>query len=138
LTLALVILVWPVFFVALWSLIMFSTSALSGWRRLATRYRATEPPPGGRVIGNVSGMIGWATYNRVLNVTVADNGLVIALPRIFRLAHPPLFIAWRDIHHARRTRKFFTQYVAFDIGDPKVAGMRLSPKVFDGTPVFID
>jgi hypothetical protein len=138
LTLALVILVWPVFFVALWSGVMLLASLVGGWGRLGGRYRAMRRPNGGHVFRRVTGMFEFLSYKRTLAITVADDGLFVAVPWMFRIGHPTLFIPWNDIRNARRGRTFFWKHVAFDIGDPKVAGMRLPPEVFDGTPVFID
>lgn len=138
LLLALIILVWPVFFGGLWTFVLMSMSFIGGWRRLARRYRATRPPEGRRAIRGMTGMVGITSYNRVLTVTIADDGMFLAPLWMFRIGHPVLFIPWRDIRNSRHARSFFRDYVAFDVGDPKVAGMRLPSDVFDGTPVFID
>lgn len=138
LLLALIILVWPVFFGGLWTFVLMSMSFIGGWRRLARHYRTVRPPKGRRVIRGATGMVGLTSYNRVLTVTIADDGIFIAPLWMFRIGHPTLFIPWRDIRNARRTRSFYRDYVGFNVGDPKVAGMRLPSDVFDGTPVFID
>jgi hypothetical protein len=138
LLLALIILVWPVFFGGLWTVILMSMSFVGGWRRLARQYRATRPAEGRRVIRGATGMVGLTSYNKVLNLTVADDGLFATPFWMFRIGHPALFIPWRDIRNASRGRTFYWDYVAFNVGDPKIASMRLPSDVFDGTPVFID
>lgn len=138
LTLALVIVVWPVFFGGLWAGVMLLMSAIGGWRRLARRYRAARLPEGRRIIRGATGMVGLSSYKRIMTVMVADDGLFLAVPWVFRIGHPTLFIPWHDIRQARRGRTFFWTYVGFEIGDPGIARMRLPAQVFDGTPVFID
>lgn len=135
---ALIIIVWPVFFIVLWSGIIFLMSVLGGWRRLARRYRTTEKPVGSKSYPFVSGMVGIARYKRVLTITIADEGMFIEIRWIFRIGHPALFIPWQDIHDARKITLFYWEYVGFEVGSPVIARMRLPSQVFDATPVFID
>lgn len=135
---ALIILVWPIFFVALWSAIVAMMSLVSGWRRLARVYRTIEPPAGGKTTRSVTGMVGAARYKRVLTIATDDRGMFVTISWIFRMGHPSLFIPWRDIHNARKMNLFYWQFIAFDIGSPRIAGMRLPSDIFVGTPVFID
>lgn len=135
---ALIIIIWPIFFIALWSGIVFLMSLLGGWRGLARHYRATEKPSGGKTFSYVTGMVGISRYKKVLGVTTNERGMFIDIRWIFRIGHPTLFIPWSDILNARKATLFYWDYIAFDIGDPLVARMRLPVQVFDGTPVFID
>lgn len=135
---ALVIVIWPIFFILLWSAIVMLMSLLGGWRRLAGRYRAAERPAGGRTIPYVTGMIGMSRYKRLLSVTVNERGMFIEIRWIFRLMHPTLFIPWSDIRNARKINLFYWEFIGFDVGEPKLASMRLPSQVFEGTPVFID
>jgi hypothetical protein len=138
LILALVIIIWPVFFIALWSGIVMLMSFTGGWRRLARSYRATEQPTGGNSVPYVTGMVGMARYKRLLKVTTNEHGMFIEIRWIFRIGHPTLFIPWRDIHNARKITLFYWEFVGFDVGSPKVASMRLPSQIFDRTPVFIN
>jgi hypothetical protein len=135
---ALVIVVWPIFFICLWSAIVFLTSLLGGWRRLARRYATTERPHGDRVIRYVTGMVGISRYRRLLTVTVNSGGMFLEVRWIFRVGHRTLFIPWSAIHKAQTRHFYFGDFIAFEIGERKVASMRLPPTVFDGSPVFID
>jgi hypothetical protein len=137
LVMALVIVIWPIFFIALWVGIVMLMSLIGGWRRLARLYRA-ERPAGGNATPYVTGMIGMARYKRLLTVTTNENGMFIEIRWIFRIGHPPLFLPWRDIRNARKIHLFYWEFVGFDIGNPKVASMRLPSQIFDRTPVFID
>jgi hypothetical protein len=134
----LVILVWPVLFIALWISIAYLLSAVGGWRALGRRYRTDAVPRGNRVWSALGGMVGMVRYRGVLNVTRTDDGLYLSVNRLFRVGHPTLFIPWPEIRNARRTSMFFWRYIAFDIGEPKIASMRLPPEVFDGAPVFVE
>jgi hypothetical protein len=131
----LIIVVWPLFFILLWSAILFFMSAAGGWRRLARKYAAKETPAGGRSFSWISGMVGIARYNRTLLVTVTEAGIYVKTRRIFSFSHPPLFIPWSEIHKPQRYSFLRWEYVTFEIGAPKVAWMRLESVVFDGTPI---
>ena len=135
---ALIILIWPIFFIALWSAIVMLMSMIGGWRRLARRYATTERPAGGRSIPRVTGMVGMSRYKHMLNVTTNERGMFLEIRRIFRMGHPTLFIPWSEIRSAHKITLFYWQFIAFDVGNPKVASMRLPSQVFEGTPVFID
>jgi hypothetical protein len=135
---ALVILGWPLVFVVLWSGIVMLMSLLGGWRRLAGRYRAVERPSGSRSIPFVTGMVGISRYKRLLSITSNERGMFVEIRWIFRIGHPTLFIPWSDIHNARKINLFYWEFIAFDIGNRKIASMRLPSQVFDGTPVFIN
>jgi hypothetical protein len=135
---ALVIVIWPLFFIAIWASVLLLMSWIGGWRRLAARYASIQRPTGGAVFQLATGMVGWARYKRVLSIRTTDDGLFLDIRRVFRFGHPPLFIPWADIRKARRVTLFYTEFVAFDVGDPVVASLRLPTAVFDGTPVFID
>lgn len=134
----LVIIVWPIFFIALWSAIVFAFSLIGGWWWLARRYRAAGRPEGGRSFPSTTGSVGISRYSGVLTVTTNERGMFIEISWIFRIGHPTLFIPWSDIRNARRSKLLYWEHVAFDIGDPKLAGMRLRSAIFDGTPLFID
>jgi hypothetical protein len=75
-----------------------ASSVLSGWGRLAQRFRAPEQPEVtrfGRWRTRVSGPY------LLLTVGAGRLGLYLALPVWFRLFHPPLLIPWSDIRAER-------------------------------------
>lgn len=92
-----IIIVWPIFFLALWSAILFFMSAAGGWRRLARTYATADAPVGGRTFSGITGMIGAARYKRTLIVTTNDAGLYLKTRRVFSIFHTPLFIPWSEI-----------------------------------------
>ena len=137
LTVLFILIVFPVFFTALWVSITFAMSYIGGWGKVGRQYPAAGAPPLGRALKNVTGMFGMARYKYVLTVITADDGLYIENRKVFRVGHPPLFIPFSAIFHARKQTLFFWEFVAFEIGDPPLAGVRLPSKVFEGTPVEI-
>lgn len=133
----LVIVVFPIFFAALWIGITQLMSFIGGWRNLAKLYPAAGKPVGGREFHRVSGMFGMASYKHVLTIVVTRDGLYVENRTIFRFGHPPLFIPFAAIAYARRQTFFFKDYVAFEVGDPPMASIRLPLQVFDGAPIEI-
>lgn len=132
-----VLIVFPIFFTALWVSITLLMSFIGGWGKVGKRYAATGTPPQGRVLKHVMGMFGMARYKHVLTVITTDTGLYIENRKVFRPGHPPLFIPFSAIFNARKQTLFFWEYVAFEINDPPLAGVRLPSKVFEGAPVEI-
>jgi len=86
----------PVFFVAIWCLVLFILSRVSGWSRLARRYEAhaisIEP-----VVRFASARFGVTNYNGVLSIAADDRGFHLVPVRIFRPFHRPLYIPWSDV-----------------------------------------
>ena len=130
----LIVVAWLLFFLALWSGIVMSMSLLGGWHRLAKTYAVAEVPAGGRAW--ISGMVGIARYNRTLTVATDANGFHLNVRRIFRIGHPPLFIPWSDIRNPQRSSFLAREYIAFDVGTPPIARIKLQAIALDGTPVI--
>lgn len=127
----------PIFFGALWIGITLAMSFIGGWHQLAKHYAATGQPVGGRGFPRVTGMFGVASYKHVLTVITTDEGIHISNRAVFRFGHPPLFIPFSAIVYARRQTLFFWDYVAFEVGTPPIASVRLPLQVFEGAPVEI-
>jgi len=87
------------FFLCLWTFVLWITSRASGWHRLAEQYGDTSLFAGD-VVRFGSARIGWANYNGALNVGANDMGLYLAPMAIFRAFHPALFIPWSQIEAA--------------------------------------
>lgn len=132
-----ILVVFPIFFSALWIGITLGMSFIGGWRTVAKFYTAAGRPVGGREFRRVTGMFGVASYKHVLTVVTTAEGLYIANRTVFRFGHPPLFIPFTAIFHARRQVLFFWDYAAFEVGSPAIASVRLPLKVFEGAPVEI-
>lgn len=132
-----VLVAFPIFFTAMWVGVTLLMSLIGGWGRVAKHYPAAGKPEGGRELHYVTGMFGMARYKHVLTVITTDAGLYIANRTVFRPGHPPLFIPFSAVVHPRKQTLFFWEYVAFDIGSPPLASVRLPSKVFEGAPVAI-
>jgi hypothetical protein len=132
-----ILIVFPIFFTTLWVGITLLMSFIGGWGKVGKVYAATGAPPEGRVLRHVTGMFGVTRYKHVLTIITTDTGLYIENRKVFRPGHPPLFIPFTAIFQARKQTLFFWEFVAFAIGDPPLAAVRLPSKVFEGTPVTI-
>jgi hypothetical protein len=94
----LLLLAFPPLFLAVWFLSMHLIAAVGGWRELARVYRADGPITVAAQWRNRYGRLRYGTgYNGCLNIAANEIGMQISLWRIFRPAHPPLFIPWSDI-----------------------------------------
>ena len=132
-----ILIVFPIFFTALWVGITLLMSFIGGWGKVGKVYPATGIPAQGSALKNVTGMFGMARYKYVLTVITTPDGIYIENRKVFRAGHPPLFIPFSAIFNARKQTLFFWEFVAFEIGDPPLAGVRLPSKVFEGTSVPI-
>lgn len=127
-----VIAAFAIIFPIFWSSIIWLVSQISGWARLAQRYRATLPPAGKRWTLQY-GMVGWAGYNGVLTLTPSAEGLFMETMIFFRVGHPRLFIPWGEFREAKVNSFFFRRQVHAKVGFPTVASVRLPAAVFEQT-----
>lgn len=105
----------PLFFVAIWLLIITMLSHLGGWSELARQYR--EPPGQEREslayfpMASAGLWRPWmplpVSYNNCLVVDVARAGVHLRTWRIFRFLHPPLFIPWTAMERLQPGRFLF-------------------------------
>jgi len=102
----LIVVVFVVFFVVMWSLVVSLIAAIGGWGRLARAYRAAQPFTGQKWSWQ-TGWFGWARYRGVLTLGADSTGLSLEVMRLFRIAHPPLFIPWGDITTEERAGFLF-------------------------------
>lgn len=118
-----------VFVVALWCAISLMT-ALVGWRDLARDY-ATGIVPHGYAFHSLVGSVGLASY-RGLTAWAAPEGLFLAAPLLFRLAHKPLLIPWSAIGEVKVSKVLWADVASFNItGTP----MKLPARVLAARPV---
>ncbi len=122
--------IFPFFFVLVWCAVVWLISQLSGWNRLAQRYRARQSATGKRWAWQY-GLIGWAGYNGVLILTANAEGLFMEVFWLFGIGHPRLFIPWREFHQVRRKDFLWRHQVRANIGLPTLATVRLPAAVFE-------
>lgn len=109
---------------AMWCFLSWLLSRLSGWSLLARRYPSPE-----KVLGESAylrtGRIGAINYHSCLRFCVNDDGLRISVALPLRLAHPPLFIPWDQLHHISADPILYSHKVKVSIGQPTIARMLL-------------
>ena len=112
-----VTLVWiiPVAFVTLWICTGPLLALISGWHRLAMRFRM-QGEFAGPVRKMQSARLRFTNYNRVLTIGANQNGLFMVPFVLFRVGHPPLFIPWTEISNVRPVTVLFFKFVAMQLG----------------------
>lgn len=128
------VLLFPVFFVGLWCLICLLISRIGGWSRLAEKFATTEVPPGTVLEGQSVKLSGLTNYNRCLTIIIAKEGLYMKVWPIFGIGHKPILIPWNEIRNGKPGRFLWMRTVSFEAGNPKIARISLSEKVFNMFP----
>lgn len=64
-------------------------------------------------------------YNNCLTIGASPAGLYMAMPWLFRIGHPPIFIPWNDVT-VSRAKVLFWNIVRFQLGreNPITFGFR--------------
>jgi hypothetical protein len=102
-------------FVAMWGLMPMLISRASGWALLAEQYRFPDTFTGSTWTFQKGQMRWLVGYNNCLTVGADPRGLYLKMFFLFRAAHPPLFIPWRDISYV--TKKFlWVDFVELRLG----------------------
>lgn len=109
-------------------------SHLGGWDSLAERYRSSEPFTGA-TWSFQPGQFRWLiSYNNCLTIGANPNGLFLSIFPLFRIAHPPLLIPWREISVSRK-KVLWVRQVQLFLGDelkiPLTVRDRLAHKLQD-------
>jgi hypothetical protein len=117
-------------FPLIWCFVMWINSRLSGWNRL-TKHYGTDQTPEGRLWPGVHGKLGIVSYKNTLDCTTGPEGIFLRPGPLFRFAHPLLFIPWSDFHSVRKTAMLWLPMIQADIGDPPLARLRISARVFE-------
>lgn len=95
-----ILLTFVVVFPLMFGGVILLIAQLGGWAAMARRYRDPRPNdvPPGAVSLNASGRLGLlGSYNGVLIVIVAPDGLRLRAWGPFRLGHAPLFAPWSAV-----------------------------------------
>ncbi|TGE08447.1 hypothetical protein [Hymenobacter fodinae] len=131
-------LLFPIFFVGLFSLVSFIVSQL-GWQRLARCYAAEAVPATLDRMLLAYLRIGMANYKNVVRTGVTPEGLWLTTWKIFFIGHPPLCIPWSAFGPVR-TRKFLwaTSYIThIDCGGSSVQFIFSSDRLREALPASI-
>jgi hypothetical protein len=113
----------PVVILAMWVGMSNLIAIVGGWRRLAASYLSTGGESG-PTFRFRSAKLGLVDYSNCLILTASRSGLIISMLLPFRLAHPTLFIPWREIS-ATSTSGWVKNYVEFRFAKEPQVRMRL-------------
>jgi hypothetical protein len=97
----------PVFFVAMWAGVTTLLAFLSGWTSLARSYRGSLSSVAANVSMQSAVMRRFGipvSYRHILNVAVGAEGVQLSVHPLFSLASPPLLIPWSDMAECRNYR----------------------------------
>lgn len=93
----------PILLAAAWCALCWFFSVASGWRALATQFRARQPPSG-RCFAMQRARINGVQFNGFLFFTVGPEGLHMKVLAPFAIGTPPLLIPWSalsPLHYER-------------------------------------
>ena len=107
-----------------WCGISWLLSRISGWHRLAARYRRLETIEG-ESASLRTGRIGPVNYHSCLKFQVNDQGLGIQVAPLFRVGHPPLFIPWDHFHHVTDDGMMYSQKAKASVDTPTILRVTL-------------
>lgn len=108
---------------------------LSGWTKLAERFRADREPDDGTCFRGQFFRIGWCDYNGCTTIRVSSEGLYLAVWPIF-VGHAPLLIPWSALRVVEeRRRRWFP--VALVVVDQPPAKMQLPLRVVDAARTWL-
>ncbi|TWU27913.1 hypothetical protein Poly41_70530 [Novipirellula artificiosorum] len=105
------ILFFIVLFPLMWCDISLLIAFLSGWSRLAERYRY-DARIECEFFSFQSGKMGGVDFNSCLILGVSERGLLMSMLLPFRIGHPQLLIPWSDFHDVQENRSpIFGSYI---------------------------
>jgi hypothetical protein len=112
----------PQWFLALFGVMWLGITGLlahlSGWARLAARFRASEPPNGERfrfASGSLGAKMFPVNYGGCLFVAVSGAGVHFSILFLFRFQSPPLFIPWSQIESVDEKCSLLSQYTVIRV-----------------------
>lgn len=108
--------IFPLYFAALYTLVMYWIALVGGWRLLAKRFRLQGTFAGEKWTGQSAAMRWLTRYNNVLTIGADSAGLYLAPFVLFRAWHPALFVPWSEITDVRETRFLFSKIVEMRLG----------------------
>jgi len=103
------VLLFPVGFAAIWGFVAVLLAVLSGWSVLAETYRgqlATVTASERMASARMSRFGIPVNFNHCLHVSVGDEGVELAVFKLFALRAPPLLIPWSHVADGRSDRQF--------------------------------
>lgn len=102
-----------IFFVVVWIVVSATFSKLTGWSRLAEKYR-TNKKPEFELYRAVQ--VSWGSpflAGNIYTLGSSYKGLYLGVLFPFRIAHPPLLIPWRDVE-VKKVKRLMSTKVLFE------------------------
>ncbi len=126
-----------IYFVALWCVVNLLLAYVSGWQKLAKKYKATQKP-GGKAFRAQSGTIGVVPCSNSLHIQTNQEGLFVSITFLLRNGKPDLFIPWSEIRIVNRERgvRGNSSSITIAIGNPPIGKMTLPSKIFDDREII--
>jgi hypothetical protein len=84
-------------FLAIWMVVLHLLSRLTGWAKLAVRYRSDGTFQGKKWRFQSVAMRMGTGYNNSVIVGASPRGLYMSLFFLFRPGHPALFVRWSEV-----------------------------------------
>lgn len=131
---ALIVVGFPIAFMALWSLVLLILSSLGGWGELALWYRAERLPQGSARKSGVSLAMGrgWlkVSYRSGVQLGVTPEGIGLKPILVLGLFHPPLFLPFAEME-TRFEKKFLGRYYRITPTRSQALGILLPGRIGD-------
>jgi hypothetical protein len=102
--------VFPVFFVALWLVILNFIGKVTGWASLAEHYRLTDPFLGETWPFQSAQMRYMSHYNGCLTFGANEQGMYVAGWGPFRIGAAPLLVPWGELTLEPKKRWLISGY----------------------------
>ena len=105
-----------IFFVAMWFIVSITFSRVTGWSRLAEKYRATSKSES-KLMRAVQ--VYWGSIllaGNIYTLGSSSKGMFLGVLFPFRLGHPPLLIPWHEIK-AKRVNRLFMPRIQLSFGN---------------------
>ncbi len=110
------VLLFPVFFVALWVGVTWLLGWMSGWFALMERYPDKPEKPSLQLTWQTGAMGAGVNYKNILKLGVCRDGLRVGVPKFFGVFARDFLVPWREIK-VKRSRWFWTDVAELSFGD---------------------
>jgi hypothetical protein len=116
-----------ILFPLLWYGVSLLLAKLSGWDKLADRYKRDDsvPASGIKMFHLRSGFVGSVNYKSCLSIGISDHGLMLAVFFPFRIGHPPLCIPWHEFSRVSERRGMLYSTTIAAVGRPTIVQLTL-------------
>ena len=125
------IVLFALFFVAVWCAALFAVSRVSGWALLANRFRTDSTFPGPTWTWQSARLRWGCNYNNCLTLGSDPSGLYLSMMFIFSIGAPPLLVPWPEVTIVRRRQILFFRFVELRLGREEQVPMLIRENAAD-------